>query len=65
MTYRPRRSRAVIADLADPSIVRGPTLPYMVRAYELRSNVTPYDSAYIRLAEALGCELVTMSSVAT
>ena len=31
----------------------------MDRAYELRSNVTPYDAAYVALAEALRCELVT------
>ena len=54
-----RRFRAAIADLADLAIVRHPTLPFMPRAYELRSNVTPYDAAYIGLAEALGCDLVT------
>jgi predicted nucleic acid-binding protein len=31
----------------------------MLRAYELRANVTVYDSAYVALAEALSCELLT------
>ena len=31
----------------------------MRRAYELRENVTAYDSAYVALAEVLGCELLT------
>jgi predicted nucleic acid-binding protein len=31
----------------------------MRRAYELRANVTAYDSAYVALAEELGCELLT------
>ena len=29
------------------------------RAWELRHNVTPYDAAYLALAEARGCRLVT------
>ena len=31
----------------------------MRRAYELRANITAYDSAYVALAETLGCELLT------
>lgn len=54
-----RRFRSAINDLADLPILRHPTLPLMLRAYELRSSVTPYDAAYIRLAEALDCDLVT------
>lgn len=29
------------------------------RAFELRADVTPHDAAYIGLAEALGCPLLT------
>lgn len=29
------------------------------RAWELRDNVTPYDAAYVALAELLGCPLIT------
>jgi len=54
-----RRFRSAITDLGDLAIMRHPTLPFMSRAYELRANVTPYDAAYIGLAEALDCDLVT------
>ena len=54
-----RRFRSAITDLGDLAIMRHPTLPFMTWAYELRANVTPYDAAYIGLAEALDCELVT------
>ena len=54
-----RRFRTAIIDLTDLPILRHPTLPHMQRAYELRSNVTPYDAVYIGLAEALDCSLVT------
>ncbi len=54
-----RRFRTAIEDLLTLSIVRFPTGPLMVRAYELRANVTPYDAAYVGLAESLGCTLLT------
>ncbi len=38
---------------------RYPTLPLMQRAYELRANLTPYDAAYVALAEVLACGLLT------
>ncbi|MBI4935831.1 MAG: type II toxin-antitoxin system VapC family toxin [Actinobacteria bacterium] len=54
-----RRFRSAVDDLLALPIMRVPTGPLMPRAYELRSNVTPYDAAYIALAEALGCPLVS------
>lgn len=54
-----RRFRTAITDLADLDMIRHPALPFMPRAYELRANVTPYDTAYIGLAEVLGCALLT------
>lgn len=54
-----RRFRSAITDLGDLAIMRHPTLPFISRAYELRANVTPYDAAYIGLAAALNCVLVT------
>jgi predicted nucleic acid-binding protein len=48
-----------VDDLEDLTIDRYPTLPFMRRAYELRDNLTPYDAAYVALAETLACELLT------
>jgi predicted nucleic acid-binding protein len=56
------RFRTAINDLVDLAMTRYPTRPFMQRAYELRANVTPYDAAYIGLAEVLGCSLLTADS---
>jgi predicted nucleic acid-binding protein len=58
-TLSVRRFAAAVEDLQDLEIDRYSTLPLMWRAYELRDNVTAYDAAYVALAEALGCPLVT------
>lgn len=58
-TITGRRFRAAVIDLGDLAMIRHPTLPFMLRAYELRANVTPYDAAYVGLAEALDCPLLT------
>jgi predicted nucleic acid-binding protein len=54
-----RRFRAAVVDLNALPISRFPTGPLMGRAYELRANVTPYDAAYVALAESLGYVLLT------
>ena len=54
-----RRFKTAVDDLLSLPVVRFPTGPLMVRAYELRANVTPYDAAYVALAESLGSTLVT------
>jgi predicted nucleic acid-binding protein len=54
-----RRFKAAVGDLLALPFVRFPTGALMTRAYELRANVTPYDAAYIALAESLGYTLVT------
>jgi predicted nucleic acid-binding protein len=36
-----------------------PLVPLLDRMWQLRSNVTPYDAAYIALAERLGGPLIT------
>ena len=54
-----RRFRSAVGDLLSLPITRFPTGPLMIRAYELRSNVTPYDATYVALAEGLSCPLVT------
>ena len=40
-------------------LIRYPLVPLMDRIWELRSAVTAYDAAYVALAEALDCPLVT------
>ncbi len=54
-----RRFASAIDDLENIAIDRYPTLQLMRRAYELRSTVTSYDTAYVALAEILGCDLLT------
>ncbi len=58
-TLTAKRFAAAVDDLADLALTRYPVLPFMQRAYELRSTVTVYDAAYVALAEALDCELLT------
>ncbi|MEO5679734.1 MAG: type II toxin-antitoxin system VapC family toxin [Acidimicrobiales bacterium] len=53
------RFATAVRDLEALDVDRYPTLPLMRRAYELRANVTPYDAAYVALAEVLDCELLT------
>jgi predicted nucleic acid-binding protein len=53
------RFRSAVDDLDDLALERYPTGGFMHRAYELRANVTPADAAYVALAEALDCPLVT------
>ena len=54
-----QRFRAAVDDLVALPLVRFPVGPLMVRAFELRANVTAYDACYVALAEALGCPFVT------
>jgi predicted nucleic acid-binding protein len=53
------RFRSAVDDLADLVLDRYPTGTFMRRAYELRAKVTAADAAYVALAEALDCPLVT------
>lgn len=54
-----RRASLALRDLGDLPVVRYPHLPFSPRIWELRRNLTPYDAAYVALAEALGCAFVT------
>ena len=58
-TVSDERFAAAVDDLGQLDIDRYPALRFMRRAYELRANVTVYDAAYVALAEALSCELLT------
>jgi predicted nucleic acid-binding protein len=53
-----QRFAEAVGDLGDLEFDRYP-LQFMRRAYQLRANVTVYDSAYVALAEALDCVLLT------
>lgn len=55
-----RRFEEAVQDLVDLDIDRYPVRHLMSRAFELRANVTPYDAAYVALAEGLGATLVTV-----
>ena len=54
-----RRFRSAVDDMLALPVDRFPTGPLMIRAYELRANVTAYDATYIALAEGLACTLLT------
>ena len=53
------RGEQMLADYARLRITRHPVWPYHPRMWEVRHNLGAYDAAYIALAEALGCELLT------
>lgn len=53
------RFRGAVDDLLALPITRFPVGPLVVRAFELRANITAYDACYVALAEALDCPLVT------
>lgn len=53
------RFRFAVDDLLALPITRFPVGPLMVRAFELRANITAYDACYVALAEALDCPLIT------
>lgn len=54
-----RRAHQALTDLASLPLDRAPHQPLMGRIWELRENLTPYDAAYVALAEALGTPLLT------
>ena len=50
---------SALAHLADFPIRRMPLAPLLGRMWELRDNVTPYDAAYVALAERLDSPVMT------
>jgi len=54
-----RRAASALADLVDLPLRRSSHQPFLKRIWELRHVVTPYDAAYIALAEALDAALIT------
>lgn len=54
-----RRSAEALEDLAALPVTRAPHRPLIRRIWELRDNVSPYDAAYVALAEVTGATLLT------
>lgn len=54
-----RRAAMALSDLADLDLERVSHRPLLGRIWELRGNVTPYDAAYVALAETIEATLVT------
>ena len=53
------RAQAAMAAFAAMPIRREHHAPMLARIWSLRDNVTPYDAAYVALAEALDVPLIT------
>lgn len=54
------RAQDLLTDFEDLPIRRWPSADVLRRrAFQLRDNVSAYDAAYVVLAEALGCVLLT------
>lgn len=54
-----RRAAFALQDLESIRLERAPHRPLLARCWELRSNLTFYDAAYVALAELLGVALLT------
>ena len=48
------RARLAVGELAGAAVRRAPHAYLLTRCWELRHNVTPYDAAYMALAEITG-----------
>ena len=53
------RAQLAFTDLAALRLIRASHQPFMARVWELRHNLTPYDAAYVALAETLDATLLT------
>lgn len=56
------RGRAALEILQDLPVTRHLMSPLVPRMWELRANLTAYDAAYVALAEALACPLLTFDA---
>ena len=54
-----RRAQDALVDLAALPLERAAHLHLIRRCWELRENLTPYDAAYVALAELLAVPLIT------
>lgn len=53
------RADEAFRELRRIGLLLAPHRPLLSRIWQLRDNVTPYDAAYVALAEVLGAPLVT------
>lgn len=53
------RATTALTDLGTADIALHDPSPLLPRIWDLRENLTPYDAAYVALAEVLGATLVT------
>ncbi len=58
-SLKAERAMLALADLADLPLRRHPHTELLVRAWELRHTIRPYDGTYVALAEALDVPLLT------
>jgi predicted nucleic acid-binding protein len=58
-TLNRRRAGLAMADLVDLDLERVSHRRMLARIWELRQNLTPYDAAYVALAETINATLVT------
>ena len=54
-----RRAGLALADLVDLDLERVSHRPMLARIWELHQNLTPYDAAYVALAETIDATLIT------
>ncbi len=54
-----RRAEEAVERLGDLRVTRYPVVHLLGRIWELRKTLTPYDAAYVALAEALALPVVT------
>jgi predicted nucleic acid-binding protein len=53
------RAKAALVDLAELPLIRHPHESLLQRVWQLRTNLTAYDAAYVALAETLDATLLT------
>lgn len=58
-TLAPKRAEEALTDLMNLRITRYPHSVFLSRIWQLRHNLSAYDSAYVVLAEQLACPLIT------
>lgn len=56
------RARAAVELLQELPVNRHVETPLLPRVWHLRANLTAYDAAYVALAEAIDCPLVTFDA---